>query len=167
MATATTDMRAPTSRRAGDVNRWLVAAVLVLAAALVGFGAWVIVDRVAAEQSDFSALLDENMAAINEGDAAAAAANYTEDATLDMFGDVHTGRRAIEGRLQDAIGVGTHVERVGDVTVNGEYAVAFAEWTNDLGMSGSDLGVFQLEDGLIKGHWEFLLDEWPPSGLGE
>ena len=54
------------------------------------------------------------------------------------------------------------------VATNGEYAAYVVEWTNELPgppNSGSDLTIFQLENGKIKGHWEFYLPDWPPIGL--
>lgn len=165
MTTATTDMRISEPRREAGVNRWLIVAVIALAAALVGLGAWVLVDQLSTPENDATALIDETMAAINAGDAAGAASTYAEDATLNLFGDVYTSRAAIERRYADATGVGTRIERAGDVIVSGDSAVTFAEWTNDLGMSETDISVFQLEDGLIKGHWEFIADEWPPPKL--
>lgn len=87
-------------------------------------------------------------------------------ATTNIFGEIFTGREAIQGRIQSTIDVGTQIERVSDVITNGEFATTFTEWTNELGQGGTDMSVFQLENGLIKGHWEFLLPDWPPTELG-
>lgn len=167
MTTVTTPMRAPAEPgRVTHVNHWLVAAVIVLAAALAGLGAWALADRLSDSESTAAVLVDDVVAGINAGDASAAAADYAEDATASMYGDELTGTQAIEGWLQNAIDAGTQIERVSDVIVDGEYATAYFHWTNDLGMDGSDLSVFRLQDGLIAGQWSFYLNDWPPDELG-
>lgn len=164
MTTVTTDMKAPAAqKRAGGVNRRLVVAVAALAAVLVGLGAWVLVDRLSGGGTDeITALVDRNLAAMNAADAAAAAATYTEDAVINLFGEEHYGRQEITASLQGVIDVGTQLHRVSDVAANGEYVSFFHEWTNELGMEGADLSVMQIENGLIAAHWEFNLREWPP-----
>ena len=67
--------------RSGGVNRWLVVAVVVLAAALVALGVWVIVDRNAGGNDD-QALVDKTGAVWSSNDAAAAKELYTADAVV-------------------------------------------------------------------------------------
>ncbi len=115
-----------------------------------------------------TALLDKTLAAVSRGDAAAVGAAFTEDATENIFGTVLTGRQEIMADIQSTHESGTRIERVSEVATNGEYVAFFTEWTNELPSppnSGSDLSVFQLENGKIKGHWEFYLPDWPPIGL--
>ncbi len=109
-------------------NPWLVAAV-ALAAALLGLGAWVIVDRARSESAGaaessrglasdrVAAMLEARIAAWDRGDGGAAAALYTEDAVMEERditpAFVSEGREAIGNRLQELIDLGLRMRGVG------------------------------------------------------
>jgi ketosteroid isomerase-like protein len=160
MATVTTEMKVPAAPKRLHVDRWLVVAIIALAA-FVGLGAWVLVDRFAGGD-DVTALVDENLAAVSNADAAGVGATYTEDATANILGEVSNGRQEIIAWIEGI--PATQIARTSDVVTSGEYAVFFNEWTA-VGRGGADLSVMRLENGKIAGHWEFYLPNWPPLEL--
>jgi ketosteroid isomerase-like protein len=70
----------------GRVNRWLVIAVVVLAAALVALGGWVIIDRYVGGNDD-QALVDTMATVWTNNDVAAAKELYAADAVVMLPGD--------------------------------------------------------------------------------
>lgn len=148
------------------VNPWLVA-VVGLAAALIGLGSWVIVDRYAGGASpteNATTLLDKTLAAWNTGDTRTIATLYTSDAVFSWGGDSYTGPAAIGQAAAALYGGGAsrfHVERVSPVTLDGDYAVTWGRVTS-LGVDNIPvLQVFQLKNGKILRQWGFAVGSEP------
>ena len=146
------------------VNPWLVTAV-VSAAALIGLGTWVIIDRATGgggTASDAAALIDNFNAAVNRNDATAIAALLTRNAVLHQRGDSVAGATTIGKVIATQAGT-KNLERIAPVAVSGEYATTFIRFR---AMSGIEdwpqLQVFQIKDGKIARIWGFLLGETPP-----
>lgn len=53
-------------------------------------------------------------------------------------------------------------DRIAPVTVGGEYATAFVEFTDTSGQTATTLSVLQIKDGLIVRQWNFLPGFTPP-----
>ena len=53
------------------------------------------------------------------------------------------------------------VERVAPVTVDGDFATTFMKYTS-VSAGGTEVGVFQLEEGKILRYWFFKLGATPP-----
>ena len=143
--------------RRPHVNAWLVA-VVVLAAALVALGTWVIVDRYTGPSHDATTLVDDLSAAWSTGDVDALGSLYTSDAVA-IFGNEETvsGLKAITDGVPTVVAEGLTVERVAPVTVEGDFASTFVRYTTNSGQEGTLLAVFQLQDGKIVRHWDFEL----------
>jgi len=123
------------------VNPWLVAVVL-LTAALVAFGAWVVVDRVTTSPTapapsstpglaspETDAILEDRLAALNAGDAEAVSAFYTSDAVLEERDVtppvVTTGSEQIGRRIAGLVNTfGMQLERASPVI---EFGLSTAE----------------------------------------
>ena len=139
------------------VNPWLVA-VVGLAAALIGLGAWVLVDRYAGGGSateDATALIDQAEAAWNTGDASVIPTLYTSDATVVALGNTYTGATAIAQTVASMHGAGFSLQRVAPITLSGDFASTWGE-ISGAGMPKTPaLAVFQLEDGKIAREWAF------------
>lgn len=139
------------------VNLWLVA-VVGLAAALIGLGAWVLVDRYTGgggATHDATTLIDNGSAAWNTGDGNAAATFYTNNAVIDSLGDTAVGPKAIGQAMVTAHAMQFHVERVAPVTVNGDFATSWFKITG-VGIDRYPvLTVFQVKDGKILRQWGF------------
>lgn len=145
------------------VNPWLVA-VVGLAAALIGLGTWVIIDRTTGgggAASDAAALIDKFMAASSRHDAKSVAALLTGDAVFYQRGDSLTGANAIAKKIPSQAGL--NVKRIAPVVVNGDYATTFIHFSALGGIEDwPQLEVFQIKDGKIARIWGFLLGETPP-----
>jgi hypothetical protein len=148
-------------------NLWLIA-VIGLAAALVGLGSWVLVDRYAGgggATEDATTLIDDFWAAVNTHDMEAAAAMLAPDAVY-WDGDAIVGRNnirlAMEGTPADY-----RVERiapviVADDEVGGVFATTYVKESYILGPAPN---VFQLKDGKILRIWEFEVGATPPFDI--
>jgi hypothetical protein len=152
---------APAGRR--SANRLLLALVLVLAAALVGLGAWTILDRGDGE-SDAEALWDETLAAWSSYDRDAVESLYAQDAQLRTIGGGTRGVATFSG--SEAIGAsvaffeleGLELARSSDVAVHGELAASFGTSTTAPEIPPETvLNVVQIRDGKIVRQWSF----WP------
>jgi len=135
-------------------NRWLILAVVVLLAALVALGAWLLVDNVVT--SDVEALLDDYRAAWVGNDAEALASLVTEDV---RYVD-HNAGVTVEG-LEDLIGnvaysatFGYDAEK-GTVSVNGDW-VSERQQISFEGRVWEGFSVLQIEGNLIKQHHAFF-----------
>jgi hypothetical protein len=140
------------------VNPWLLASV-VFAAAFVGLGAWVIVDRTTGgggATQDARTLIDNFFTASSANDGNAAAALFTKNGVLWQSGDVQaTGTKAIASLITNQGGLS--VERIAPVTVNGDYATTFMNFSV-LGLAKTPMvSVFQIKDGKIARMWGFVL----------
>jgi ketosteroid isomerase-like protein len=147
-------------------NPWLLA-VVTLSAAVVGLGAWVIIDRTTSASStrglaspDVVSMLRGRVAALNSGDAKRIAAFYTRDAVLeerDVTPAVVTqGSDQIAERIAGIVRVfGMRLEQTGPVIRLGG-TVAEATRASAGGAFGDDGFViaYQLDaSGLIAHQW--------------
>lgn len=111
------------------INPWLVA-VAALAAALVGLGVWVLVDRQTKTTEALAspavvAMLVNRIAAWDRADGKAVAAFYTRDAVMEERdvtpAFVSRGRQAIGDRLQTIIDLGLRMRPVGTPVQMGRF----------------------------------------------
>ncbi len=117
-------------------NRWLVAAVIVLALLLAALGAWVLYDLASepetAATEEVQAVLDDYMAAYVDGDVEAFKALTTDNYRFES-----TGNYAVDRNYQGGIAVepGFQIERVGNLRMAGDgpmyYVVATEQATLD------------------------------------
>lgn len=133
---------------------WVV--VGVLAAALVGLGAWMIVDRYTGPEADATALVDDLTAAWSTGDVEALQDVYTTDAiVVTAWGGQYTRLHQIMAEVPAAAGFGYRAERIAPVTVEGDFASTFLSYSTAAGEEGTLVTVFQLRDGKILRQWDF------------
>lgn len=143
------------------VNAWLVA-VVGLAAALIGLGAWVLVDRYAGGSSateNAATLIGKAEAAFSTGDANAIATLYTSDAVIRTSDGGLYSAQEFAQLATSTRGV-LRVERIAPVTLNGDFATTWEQVTSSAGTEASQqplLSVFQLKDGQILRQWNFDL----------
>ncbi|HZD87606.1 MAG TPA: nuclear transport factor 2 family protein [Gaiellaceae bacterium] len=153
----------PVGVRRARFDPWHVA-VVVLAAVVVGLGAWVVVDKTTGgggtvTASDATALIDNFNAAAMANDGAKAMTMMTPNAVLWSNGDVTTGAKAWAGAIDTTPSL--VVERVAPVTVEGNYALTFANY----GVPGlgyqvvKSVFIYQLRDGKIAKLWTFVPGE--------
>lgn len=144
------------------VNLWAVAAI-ILAAALVGLGAWVIVDRTTGSGGathDATTLIDQEYENISAGNVDAATALFTPNAVVWQGGDTTAvGTVQIHKLIAAAKMGGFTAARTAPVTVNGEFATTYFSTPAS---SNPVLGVFQLRDGKIFREWDFELGQTAP-----
>jgi ketosteroid isomerase-like protein len=154
----------PTHLHRPHVNLWLVA-VVVLAAVLVGLGTWVLVDRYAGGSGatqDAATLIDGSNAAISNADAAALASFYAPNAVITRDdGGVTAGAEAIRGLVPMTQSLDYKVWRVAPVSVEGDFATTFLQYTSTMG-EGTEPAVYQLREGKILRMWFFKLGDTPP-----
>jgi hypothetical protein len=146
------------------VNLWLVA-VIALAAALVGLGAWVLIDRYGGGESaaeEATAVLDDFYAAVNTQDEAALRALFADDVVVWSNGDVMTGEDQVVGAIMTTAGL--TMERLAPVTVYGDFATTYIRLavTSLPGIDGPVVETFRLDDGQIVRAWDFVLGVTPP-----
>lgn len=145
-------------------NRALIALVLLLAAALVGLGAWTIVDR-GDGGSEAQGLWDDALAAWSSHDRDAIESLYAPDAqlrTVGPRGGTFTGNKAI-GAFAFFFDVeGIELARVSDVASTGELGVSFGRQTTTMGGPPETvLNVIQVRAGRIARQWSFWLGTSP------
>jgi SnoaL-like domain len=151
--------------RRPHANPWLVA-VVGLAAALVGLGAWVLVDRSTGgggATQDATALIDDFNAAVNAPDSGAVKALMAKGVVMVSLGDTHVGADAVAKQLTGAASMGLRVERIAPVNVVGQYATTFDKYTSGR-ETGVMLAVFQVKDGKILRIWGMQPPVMPPFG---
>jgi ketosteroid isomerase-like protein len=126
-------------------NRWLVVAVVILAVAVLGLGAALIVGSndettpVAGPPVDpaVTTALDGMASALTSGDATATTAFYADNGTLILAnGNTFEGTAAISGWMNEAVGMGVQMERVSDVFGNGTFGAALYHYTTSDGSEG-------------------------------
>lgn len=138
--------------------------IVVLAAALVGLGAWVAVDRLTGgggATQDATTLIDKLYANISAGNADAAAALYTPDAIVWNAGGLfrtYSGMAEIRESLQGSNYYYT-ATRSAPVTVQGPFAATYFSSPQS---KAPILIVFQLRDGKIFREWGFQLGTTKP-----
>lgn len=136
----------PTRVRRPHINPWLVA-VLVLAAGLVAFGAWTILDRSTEPKPAAAQIVDGLNAAVNVGDADAIRALFTPDAVFQVStGENITGLDNVVNTALIPYAVRLRLERVGPVATAGNSAASFIKVS---GTGGMELFVLQIKDGKI------------------
>lgn len=134
-------------------NRWLILAVVVLLAALVALGAWLLIDNFVT--SDVEALVEEATAAWTSFDFEAWSATVTEDFTeFDANASFTYPLYAMELRMSDFEKYGFTLENLGPMTVNGNWVsvpqrVEFAT----TGDTYEGISVHEIEGDLIKRHF--------------
>lgn len=144
------------------VNPWLVA-VVGLAAALIGLGAWVVVDHYTGSSSTEQAttLIDEFSAASSRNDGPAVGALFTSDAVMSLSDATFTGPQEIADEV--ALTPGLSIERIAPVSVSGEYATTLISYWADGGAVASPmLSVAQMKDGKIARLWTFAFGVTKP-----
>lgn len=155
---------APTEH--GHLVRWLVAAVVLLAAGLVALGAWVAVDRLGTTESDAQALVDDLAAAWSSHDSEAVQAVYAPDAVWSSgAGDDATPiSDAIPSFLPAFRMTDARAEPLGDAAAYGDYVVSWTRFVTPDGVVVQEafLTILQVEDGKIVRHWDLFPGE---SGL--
>jgi hypothetical protein len=141
-------------------------AIVVLAAALVGLGAWVAVDRLTGgatptATNDATTLIDNELAYTSAGNVNAALALYTPDATVWRDGGVpFTGTVQIRNLIKVANGWGPFAAtRIAPVNVAGAWATTYYQRPY---LNKPVLAVFQLRDGKIFREWDFGLAKTNP-----
>lgn len=154
----------PVPEHRSHVNLRLVA-VIGLAAALVTLVAlfsWVLIDRYTGPEHDATTLIDDLNAAWSAGDAEAVATFFAPDAVMTRDdGQQTVGVEAISGLVPITEASDFQVERVAPVTVEGDFATTFMQYTS-VSAGGTQVGVFQLEEGKILRYWFFKLGATPP-----
>lgn len=148
--------------RRPHINLWLVA-VVGLAAALIGLGAWVLVDRYAGGSSateKAATLIDKSNLAISTGDKAAISTFFAKDAVIRSIGagETYTGVNAIRNLADGSF----TPERVAPVTMHGDFATTYVHLTAVTGEEGTTLSVFEIKDGKILRQWNFRAGVTPP-----
>lgn len=148
----------PVHARRLHFDPWHVA-VVVLAAALVGLGAWLVVDNITAGDTatdDATALIDDFGAAAMANDGAKAMTMLTPDAVVWSNGDVMTGAQAVGDSITTTPTL--TMKRVAPVTVEGNYATTFVEYgVPGLGYEPrTSVFVYQLRDGKFARMWSFV-----------
>ena len=153
----------PAHARRPHVSLRLVAVVSV-AAALVGLGTWVLVDRASdggGAGREATTLIDDFNAAINGGDENAIADLLAKDFEGRSLGDTAVGADTTATGLASASARGLRVERVAPVSVEGRFATTYVRYTEP-GLTGTIVSVFQIADGKILRLWGFEPGVTPP-----
>jgi hypothetical protein len=139
--------------------RWLVLAVVLLAAAVVALGAWVIVDQTGTTGNDSQAVVNDLTNAWSTYDAKALSSLYAPNAVITgADGSVDTGIDAILGTLGTFKLMGYTVAPVGEVAVNGEYTATFVRFSDGTEV----MTVLQTKNGKIVRHWDLLPGDTAP-----
>ena len=149
---------APVHAHRVSFNPWLVAVVL-LGAAVIALGAWVVIDQIRGGDSaakDATALIDNFNSAAVANDGAKARSMMTPNVVLTSNSDVITGAKA----WADAIDTTPTLvlDRVAPVSVEGDYATTLIRY----GVPGvgyeprTSVWLYQLKDGKIARAWGFV-----------
>lgn len=144
-------------------NPWL-GAVIALTAALVGLGAWVIVDETRSTSAEglasreVATMLEDRIAAFDRADGRAAAAFYTEGAIMqeEDIGLTTRGREQIAARLQYLMDAGLRMRTVGAPIQVGRFVGEAVRFYNAGGTAvGEGVLAFELdeESGKIAHQW--------------
>lgn len=146
---------------------WLLT-VVVLAAALIGLRAWVIVDHTGGGGG--SATKDAATRGDTDGQVRRGAQNRQSRRAQGMVApnivmrsedNVVKGVDTLIGRARISAMTDLKVERIAPVTVNGDFAATFIRATEG-GISRVLLSVHQIKDGKIPRVWAFDLGTTPP-----
>ena len=158
---------APPTHVRPHVNPWLVA-VVVLGAALIGLGTWVLIDQTRSSSTqdlaapEVAAMLDARIAAMNRYDAKATAAFFSKDAVMEEIENgvpaaTSIGRQEIANRFDEilssskALGI---LGRTGRPTQIGPYVAQTFSWGSRGATDGEGVLVFKLDgSGKIAHEW--------------
>lgn len=144
------------------VSLWLVA--VGLAAALIGLGAWGLVDRYAGGGGvthDATTLIDNWNTAASASDASALTALMTPSTVVWSNGTRIVGAKAIVTEITSTPGLSA--ARIAPVTVHGNYASTFVQFSVPLaGINGPTTILYQFKDGKLLRMWQFALGVTPP-----
>lgn len=150
METMEKTIERPEIERVTRSNRWLILAVVVLCAALVALGSWLLVDNLV--KSDAEQLLDDSAAAMNAGDVDAFMALHAPDIVLTTVVDGTVTRYEGAEELRAWFNVlydSWYTETTGELVVNGGYVTH----SETVGWDGKPvyegIHVYRVEDGLI------------------
>ena len=135
-------------------NRWLILAVVVLLAAFVALGAWLLIDNFVT--SDIEALVEESQAAWTSFDFEAWSATVTDDYTeFDAPAANTYSMVSMETRMSSFESWGFTVEDLGPMTVNGNWVSIpqRVEFTIAGGDAYEGISVYEIEGDLIKQHF--------------
>jgi hypothetical protein len=132
-------------------NRWLILAVVVLLAALVALGAWLLIDNFVT--SDMEALVEDYHVAYGTNDADAWASLLTDNFRfVDVnAGQTYAGLEAFSANVARNLGLGWGAENLGPVTVTGNW-VSVPSLVTFSGMELEGFSVFEIEGDRIKQH---------------
>ncbi len=141
---------APSART--RVRGWVIGVVVVLLAA--AFGGGILTgkamesDPIGLADDPVVALLDENISALNAGDAAAIAATFTEDAVMTdlIAGEEFVGADEIAATYASI--PNWRLERTSEIVQQGAYAASGFTYRG-----GSGVAIFQIQDGKIAHQW--------------
>jgi hypothetical protein len=142
-------------------------AIIGLAAALIGLGSWVLVDRHTGgggATQKATTLLDNFYTAVSSpkrADATTITRLLTSDAVFWTNGDESVGARAIGN--DNAQTPGLNVKRIAPVTVWGNFAATYIQFSVPaFGLNGPMVEIVQIKDGRIFRLWDFALGVTPP-----
>jgi ketosteroid isomerase-like protein len=134
-------------------------AVVILAAAVVGLAAWLVVDNVTGGNSatqDATAVIDDFNTAVTAQDGTTAMTMMTPEVIAWVDGSVVGGANMWASKISSTPTL--TVERIAPVSVEGDYATTFAGFS--VPAQGQEpttfLMVYQLRDGKIARLWQFL-----------
>ena len=129
-------------------------AIVGLAAALVGLGTWVLVDRYtggSTSTENAATLIDKVNRAYDNVDTNAIGALYAPNAVLVSLGTTYTGIDAIKAVAREDF----TPTRVAPVTTDGEFATTFVRLSKGTTVGPTTLSVFQIRNGKIVRQWNF------------
>ena len=140
---------------------WPLVAIVGLAAALIGLGSWVLVDRYAGgggATQDATTLIDDINTAYATGDANAMPSLYTSNAVLRSLGQTYSGMSAIRTLANGNF----KPERVAPVTLHGEFATTYVKLSVGGVEATTTLSVFEMKNGKVMRQWNFAAGSTPP-----
>lgn len=135
-------------------NRWLILAVVVLLAAFVALGAWLLIDNFVA--SDMETLIENHIEAWTSFDFEAWSATVTDDFTeFDQPARSTYSMNVMESRMSNFESMGFTVENLGPMTVNGNWVSIpqRVDFTIPGGDAYEGISVYEIEGDLIRQHF--------------
>jgi hypothetical protein len=147
----TTEKPQRTIERVSRNNRWLILAVVVLFAALVALGAWLLIDNLVT--SDVEALIDDYLAAWETNDYDALAAVVTDDFVFtDDDGIEYRGEADLKGELAGYFLFEFEVVSTGPISVSGDWVSQPQRISFTTGV-WEGFSLYEIEGDLIKRHF--------------
>ena len=160
--------------RRPHVNVWLVA-VIALAAALVGLGIWVLVDRTTSSATpglaspEVASMLEDRLAALNSGDAEAISTFYTANAVLEEHDVTPTrvtrGSEAIGSAIAFYVNsYGMQLERVSPIIQTGRGVAEAVTYPPDPSSGWTLVYLLDRDSGKITHQWVLPAQNIEPAG---